>query len=323
AAPELQCFDLTPRAIDALMVHDSELGHAALGRSDAEALMAVAQAAVVGATLTGVALAASHAPLPLAALAVLAGLAGMDGLAGLLRADQQQGAYRAAVERLDSLLVADAGEAPPLPLGSPIEIRGHRLAPGARLGVSGPSGGGKTTLIEALVGLRTAAPGAIRIADTALESAPIGWARPLFAYAPQDARLLTGSIADNLRLASPEDEDAALWDALADAQLDARVRRLPQGLQTWIGDGGEVLSGGERRRLSLARAFLRPAPWLVLDEPTEGLDRETEEELVAALDRRLKRTGQGLILVSHRPQPLALCADILTLEPQFQDLQAT
>ncbi|MDO9249371.1 MAG: ATP-binding cassette domain-containing protein, partial [Phenylobacterium sp.] len=99
-----------------------------------------------------------------------------------------------------------------------------------------------------------------------------------------------------------------LWDALADAQLDARVRRMPHGLQTWIGDGGEVLSGGERRRLSLARALLRPAPWLLLDEPTEGLDVATEAALVAALDRRLTRTGQGLVVVSHRPAPLTLCA---------------
>jgi ATP-binding cassette subfamily C protein CydC len=119
-------------------------------------------------------------------------------------------------------------------------------------------------------------------------------------------------VAENLRLASPDAEDAALWDALADAQLDARVRRLPQGLATWIGNGGELLSGGERRRLSLARAYLRPAPWLLLDEPTEGLDRRTAAELVAALDRRLTRNGQGAIIVSHRPGPLTLCP--VTLE---------
>jgi len=98
-----------------------------------------------------------------------------------------------------------------------------------------------------------------------------------------------------------------MWDALRDAQLEARVRRMPEGLRTWIGDGGETLSGGERRRLALARAFLRPAPWLMLDEPTEGLDGKTEAAVVAALDRRLARTGQGLLLVSHRAAPLRLC----------------
>ena len=86
---------------------------------------------------------------------------------------------------------------------------------------------------------------------------------------------------------------------------------MPEGLATWVGDGGEVLSGGERRRLSLARAYLRPAPWLLLDEPTEGLDRGTEAELVAALDRRLSRTGQGVVIVSHRPAPLTLCRELI------------
>jgi ATP-binding cassette subfamily C protein CydC len=193
-----------------------------------------------------------------------------------------------------------------------IQLDGRRLGLGDRLGIIGPSGCGKTRTLEALVGHRSAPTGRIRIGTTPLEAAPMGWARSLFAYAPQDARLLTGTVAENLRLASPDAEDAALWDALADAQLDARVRRLPQGLATWIGNGGELLSGGERRRLSLARAYLRPAPWLLLDEPTEGLDRRTAAELVAALDRRLTRNGQGAIIVSHRPGPLTLCP--VTLE---------
>lgn len=116
---------------------------------------------------------------------------------------------------------------------------------------------------------------------------------------------------DNLRLAAPDAEEAELWLALADAQLDARIRRLPLGLDTWIGDGGEQFSGGERRRLSLARAFLRPAPWVLLDEPTEGLDADTEAALVAALGLRLEQTGQGVVVVSHRPLPLTLCQALI------------
>ena len=192
-----------------------------------------------------------------------------------------------------------------------LRFDGRRFEPGTRLGITGPSGCGKTRTLEALVGLRAPPSGRFLVGATPLESVPLGWARPLFAYAPQDARLVTGTVAENLRLASPRADDAALWDALADAQLDARVRRLPEGLATWVGDGGEVLSGGERRRLSLARAYLRSAPWLLLDEPTEGLDRGTETELVAALDRRLSRTGQGVVIVSHRPTPLTLCREFL------------
>ena len=311
AAPELRCFDLTPRAIDALMAHNAELGLASLGRSDGEAQLNLLQAGMSALTVVAVAMLASGADLPLAALAVLSALAGMEGVSGLLRAAQQQGAYREAVARLDAVLV-DAGTATAAPATDvAITLDDHRMGAAARLGVTGPSGCGKTRTLEALVGLREAPRGRILIGETPLETASLGWARPLFAYAPQDARLLTGTVGQNLRLAAPDADEASLWEALADAQLDARIRRMPLGLATWIGDGGEVLSGGERRRLSLARAYLRPAPWLLLDEPTEGLDRRTEAELVAALAQRLERTGQGVVIVSHRPAPLSLCTATL------------
>ena len=312
AAPELRCFDLTPRAIEALMAHDADLSRASLAGRDAETHLTLVQAGVAAATVVAVAALSAGATLQLAALAVLATLAGLDGATGLLRAAQQQGAYQEAVARLDAVLVAPGPPPPsPPPTLADLEIDGRQFEPGTRLGIAGPSGSGKTRMLEALVGLRAAPAGRLRIGQTPLETVPLGWARPLFAYAPQDARLLTGTVAENLRLAAPEADDAALWDVLADAQLDARVRRLPHGLQTWLGDGGEVLSGGERRRLSLARAYLRPAPWLLLDEPTESLDRGAESELVAALDRRLSRTGQGVVIVSHRPAPLALCSATL------------
>ena len=143
---------------------------------------------------------------------------------------------------------------------------------------------------------------------------PSAQTRPAFAHAPQDAALIAGTVRANLALAGPHPDDA-LWDALADAALEARVRALPQGLDTWIGENGERLSGGERRRLSLARALLRDAPWLLLDEPTEGLDPATETLVVQRLDARLKRTGQGLVLVSHRPAPRALCDQQLPIRP--------
>ena len=313
AAAELRCFDLTSRAIEALMLHDAALGRASLQRDYAEALLGLVQAGLAALTLGAVAALSSHASLPLAALAVLAALAGMEGVNGLLRAAQQQGAYHEAVARLDAVLVEPGAVAVAPPSSGSLEIYGHALAPGSRLGVGGPSGCGKTTTLEALLGLRPAPRGRIRIGGRAIEDGSLGWARSLFAYAPQDARLLTGTVEDNLRLAAPDADEAALWEALADAQLDQRVRGLPEGLQTWIGDGGEVLSGGERRRLSVARAYLRPAPWLLLDEPTEGLDSGTEARLVAALDRRLERSGQGAVIVSHRPQPLTLCATVLDL----------
>jgi ATP-binding cassette subfamily C protein CydC len=100
-----------------------------------------------------------------------------------------------------------------------------------------------------------------------------------------------------------------LWAALDDTALAERVRALPRSLDTWVGDGGVTLSGGERKRLALARALLRDAPVLVLDEPTEGLDLATEAHVVARLRLRLK--NRGLILISHREAPRALASQVL------------
>ena len=132
--------------------------------------------------------------------------------------------------------------------------------------------------------------------------------RRQFSYLPQNTLVLSGSIKENLLLANPGATDDALWQALDAAELKDRVRAMPDGLLTWVGHAGERLSGGEKRRLCLARALLRTAPWLVLDEPTEGLDAATEQRVVQNIERHLARTGQGLILVSHRTLPLTLCS---------------
>jgi ATP-binding cassette subfamily C protein CydC len=116
-------------------------------------------------------------------------------------------------------------------------------------------------------------------------------------------------VRDTLLLAQADAPDAALWEALEDAAFAERVRAMPQGLDSWIGDNGASLSGGERRRLALARAYLKPAPWLLLDEPTEGLDSVTARIVLERLDDRLRRRGQGLLIVSHAPLTPALALD--------------
>ncbi|MFN3521233.1 MAG: amino acid ABC transporter ATP-binding/permease protein [Phenylobacterium sp.] len=307
AAPELHCFGLVDRAVDAVMAHEAALSDARLRRADAEALLGAVQAGLSAATLAAVIALSAGAPLPMAALAALAALAGLEGAAGLLRAAEQSGPLAEAEQRLSELMDQPPAPRPESTPRSALRLDGHELAPGARIALVGPSGAGKTRTLEALVGLRPAPDGRIVVDAEPLESLPIGAARRLFAFAPQDARLVTGTVRENLAMAAPKASEAELWTALADAVLDARVRDLPGGLDAWLGDGGQRLSGGERRRLSLARAYLRQAPFLLLDEPTEGLDAATEARVTEALDRRLGRTGQGLVLVSHRPAPLALC----------------
>lgn len=323
AAAELRCFGLTDRAIEAVMAADAAQSAAAVRRHDAGAALELAETAAGAAAVLGVALLTLDAARPLAALAVLAAMAGLEGAAGLLRAAEESSRLDAAVDRLDAVVANPAPAATAAPADAGLSLDGEVLAPGARLAVTGPSGAGKTTVLETLLGLREATPGRIQVGGRPLEDGPLGWARGCFAIAPQDARLVSGTVAENLRLAAPDADDAALWAALAEAQLETRVRRLPQGLDTWIGDAGETLSGGERRRLSLARAYLRPAPWLLLDEPTEGLDGETERAVVAALEARLARTGQGLIVVSHRTEPLRLASRTLAVGQPVSERQAT
>jgi ATP-binding cassette subfamily C protein CydC len=156
------------------------------------------------------------------------------------------------------------------------------------------------------VGLRPSTEGRIGVGEVDIVDLHLQALRATFAYAPQEVQLITGSVRDNLLLADGTANDGDLWAVLHDAGLDDRIRANAAGLDHWIGDDGQRLSGGERRRLALARALLRPAPWLLLDEPTEGLDRRTEALVIQRLQRRLSRTGQGLVLVSHRPAALAL-----------------
>ena len=270
--------------------------------------MAAWQAAATALTLTGVVLTARSAEQPMIALAALAAVMGIESAAGLTGALHLGGRAEEALDRLDAALPPASILHGRIPDGTDLVLNtlDQRLIPPARIGLYGPSGAGKTSLIERLCGLRDALPDEAALGGVDLAEIAPDLRRPLFAYAAQDVRLLDDSWRRNLLLAGPADE-AALWAALEDAQLADRVRAEPQGLDAPVGPNGERLSGGERRRLGLARAFLRNAPWLVLDEPTEGLDAETEARVLAALDRRLADGGQGLILVSHRPAPMRLC----------------
>jgi ATP-binding cassette subfamily C protein CydC len=260
-----------------------------------------------------------HQPLALAAMAALGAAMTIDGAGPFLRGLEAQGGWAEAARRLDSLLLQPTPIArPEVAVSGQAEITlralGARLAPGSIVGLTGPSGTGKTSVLERLVGLK--ADDAATVLLDGVPVAAIGPAilRRSFAYAPQDAAMLAGTLRENLQLASDQPlADTVLWQSLEDAALAERVRTLPEGLDSWIGENGAMLSGGERRRLCLARAYLRAAPWLLLDEPTAGLDAAIEARVVARLRHRLAEKGQGAIIVSHRPAPLALCASLINM----------
>jgi ATP-binding cassette subfamily C protein CydD len=172
-----------------------------------------------------------------------------------------------------------------------------RVLPGEALVLSGPSGSGKSTILKLLMGFSR--PDAGRIALNGRDALGLAPAelRRMIAYLPQRPVLLRASIRENIRLARPEADDGAVEAAARAAQVTAFAQDLPEGLDTMVGEGGHGLSGGQRLRVALARAFLREAPIVLLDEPTAHLDPATEALVLDSL-RRLC-TGRTAIIASH------------------------
>lgn len=326
AAPELRAYGLEGWAADRVAARGQALT-AAQGRVTGGAgWFDLLQAAATGlAAVLALALSAA-APLPLAAMAALGAAMMVDGTAALARGMERRGSLREAEARLDAVLAAAVPEVPGGATDVPPTIqlgRAAPLRPGTVAGLVGCSGCGKTTLLEQLLKLRPVEAGRISLGGADAAQLPAAGLRRWFSLLPQDAALISGTVRDNLHLATPDADDAAMWEALRDAALEERVRTLPQQLDSWLGENGARLSSGERRRLALARALLRPVPWLLLDEPTEGLDARTEALVIEGLRRRLRRSGQGALIVTHRKAPLALCDRVLDLMPApVEDLYA-
>lgn len=307
AAPELRAYGLQEWAVERAAARGRALDDAMAASARAGGWIAASQSLLTGLAVAGVLMAGVGAPLPLAALAALAAVTAVEAGAALANALRQNGQAKEAVARLSPLFDAPPAMARAAPADATIRLGDLRLSPPARLAIGGHSGAGKTTLIERLLALRDPVANEASLGGHDLTDVDPAGARALFAYASQDIRLLAGTVRDNLALADPAATEDALWRVLETVDLADRIRADPHGLDAWLGENGDTLSGGERRRLNLARALLRPAPWLVLDEPTEGLDAATEQRVLTGLSAHLARSDQGLILISHRPAPLALC----------------
>ncbi|ADI08434.1 putative ABC transporter ATP-binding protein and permease component [Streptomyces bingchenggensis BCW-1] len=213
---------------------------------------------------------------------------------------------RGAALSVQGLVVRHPGRAEPSLAETSFEI-----LPGETVAVVGPSGAGKTTLLGALLGFAEPAAGRVLVAGRDLASLdPDSW-RGQVAWVPQRPYLFAGTVAENVRLARPDADDAALRAALRDAGALDFVDALPHGADTRLGEMGAGLSAGQRQRIALARAFLADRPVLLLDEPTAGLDGETEAAVVEAV-RRLAE-GRTVLLVVHRPALLPLADRVVRL----------
>ncbi len=185
------------------------------------------------------------------------------------------------------------------------------VEPGETVALTGPSGCGKSTLLSVILGLRLPDAGSVTLGGVDLADVHLADWRRHIGWVPQRPHLFARSVADNIRLGRADASEAEVAAALDAAGLTEVVRRLPRGADTPLGEGGAGLSAGERQRLSLARAFVRDAPLLLLDEPTASLDNETEADVLSAVRRLV--SGRTALIVAHRPALAALADRVVEL----------
>ena len=173
-----------------------------------------------------------------------------------------------------------------------------KVSPGETVAVVGPSGAGKSTLFQLAERFYDPESGTVRIDGVSLTSADPAEFRRRISLVPQDTVLFAASARDNLRYGQWDASDEAIWAAAEKANAAGFLGDLPEGLETYLGEGGARLSGGQRQRLAIARALLRDSPILLLDEATSALDAESEKLVQDALERLM--VGRTTIVIAHR-----------------------
>ena len=172
------------------------------------------------------------------------------------------------------------------------------VSPGEMVAVVGPSGAGKSTLIQLAQRFYDPAAGIVRVDGVAVQDADPIAVRERIAMVPQETVIFAASARDNLRYGRWDADDSQIWAAAEAANAATFLRALPEGLDTFMGEGGARLSGGQRQRLAIARALLRDAPLLLLDEATSALDAESERLVQDALEKLM--VGRTTIVIAHR-----------------------
>ena len=262
------------------------------------------------------------APPELAMLALLA-MASFESLTPLPVAFQSLGESREAMARVLNLVnaepeVRDPAHPQTLPDGHALQLSDvsfrygdsqpwvlrqldWQVPSGARIALIGPNGAGKSSVMALLTRLRAPQHGVIRLDGINLADMSGEQVRSRFAVLSQHAHLFNTTLRSNLRLAAPDADDSRLRQACRASGIEDFVDSLPAGLDTPVGELGSALSGGQARRIALARTLLKPAPILILDEPTEGMDAVTAEQVMRGIHAWVRAQTQTLIVITHRP----------------------
>lgn len=303
------------------------------GFGDAAILVLVGVALVGTLWVSAVAVGAGTLDGVMVAVLVMLAITPFEAVAPLPGAFERVGRSLGAADRLFEVIDAESPTAPP---GSPIAIpddttlrvdgavvttsTGHRIlgpidlsiGPTQRIGIIGETGAGKTTLAHVLCRFRNPDEGTVSVGDIDLTDVAPDDLRAFVGYEDDRSFLFRGSILGNVRIGDSDASEDEVRNVIDRVGLGPWIDTLPDGLQTDVGEGGEAVSGGQRRRLALARALLVEFPVLILDEPISGLDPVTAE---AVMDNLLDSTDdRALILITHRPVGLDRMDEIIVLE---------
>jgi ATP-binding cassette subfamily B protein len=242
-----------------------------------------------------------------------------------------------AASRLNELLKEQPSIAPPeRPVALPVPARGSLsfqnvtfryptrlevaavkdftlvVEPGETVAIVGPSGAGKSTLFQLAERFYDPQAGTIRLDGVPLTSADPAEIRRRIGFVPQEGTLFSANARDNLRYGNWDASDEAIWEAARAANAEEFLKALPQGLDTFLGEGGSQLSGGQRQRVAIARALLRDAPILLLDEATSALDAESERLVQQALERLMEH--RTTLVIAHRLATVRSADRIVVME---------